>query len=75
VDLTAFGGETQLIVATTADERVADLQGHRGWDPASAWAGVLPRTPRTLTLDLTHAGLATDAGWDAITPAILEGLQ
>ncbi|MGO2650577.1 condensation domain-containing protein [Corynebacterium variabile] len=75
VDLTGFGGETQLIVATKADDRVADLHGLRDWDPATAWAGVLPRTPRTLTLDLTHAGLATDAGWDAITPAILEGLQ
>jgi thioesterase domain-containing protein/aryl carrier-like protein len=75
VDLTGFGGETQLIVATEADDRVADLHGLREWDPAAAWAGVLPRAPRTLTLDLTHAGLATDAGWDAITPAILEGLQ
>ena len=75
VNLTGFGGETQLIVATKVDDRVADLHGLREWDPASAWAGVLPRAPRILTLDLTHAGLATDAGWDAITPAILEGLQ
>ncbi|MDN6479122.1 thioesterase domain-containing protein, partial [Corynebacterium variabile] len=75
VDLTGFGGETQLIVATKADDRVAYLNGLRDWDPATAWAGVLPRAPRTLTLDLTHAGLATDAGWDAITPTILEGLQ
>ncbi|WP_297007998.1 condensation domain-containing protein [uncultured Corynebacterium sp.] len=75
VDLADFGGEAQLIIATRADERVTDLQEHRVWDPASAWADVLPRTPRTLTLDLTHAALATDAGWDAITPVILEGLQ
>lgn len=76
VDLSGFTGVVQLIVATRADPRVAGLHGAPGgWDPATAWAGVLDTPPRVLELDLTHAGLATDAGWDASTPSILKGLQ
>ncbi|AGP31598.1 condensation domain-containing protein [Corynebacterium terpenotabidum] len=80
VDLTGFTGTTQLIVATRADERVAAVAGHLAdWDPAAAWNSVLADAgatdARTLTLDLTHAGLATATGWDAVAPTILEGLQ
>ncbi|MDN6535414.1 MAG: hypothetical protein L0K73_01155 [Corynebacterium variabile] len=70
VDLTGFGGETQLIVATKADDRFAYLDGLRDWDPATAWAGVLPRTPRTLTsTSRTPASPPTPAGTRSPPPS------
>jgi non-ribosomal peptide synthetase component F/aryl carrier-like protein len=63
---------TQLVVATRQDALVG---GPGDWDPAPAWTGALGTAPHTLPLDLTHADLATDTGWDAIAPFILEGLS
>ncbi|AHW63164.1 Putative non-ribosomal peptide synthetase [Corynebacterium glyciniphilum AJ 3170] len=78
VDLSGFAGTAQIVVATRADDRLTGLSGNTAaagrWDPVSAWRGVLPRDPDTLSLDTTHAGLTSDNGWDCIAPAIAKAL-
>ncbi|MGO1992162.1 MAG: condensation domain-containing protein [Corynebacterium sp.] len=75
VDLGGFTGRLQVVVATSADERLAEHE-RPGivWDPAPAWRDALPHEPDVLSLDTTHAGLVTDDGWDAIAPAVATAL-